>query len=254
MPSEIISKMIGFFIALYLTLIIIFGSLHYIVTTVIDSWAYDLVEKVVTKGELSREVYNKFQDRIALLGTIPVIGPFDIYLKSEIDMGEDDSGEQLFDIYYDGDDIINRKYKIGDYFSCYIESRHPTVFSNLINMTMFFVPKTKRHELYIVSLNSGMVVNDAQTGYSRGYNIISDIKKHGNTDDVAVLVKTLINPTGKYYGLASHPDVTVTDIAFGDDNDEQYPNDNYIFAEGFFKRVEEYYGDGSLRLIIYAQE
>lgn len=89
----------------------------------------------------------------------------------------------------------------------------------------------------------------------KGYDVIVEIERQAQIDQVAVFVQTKMTGSGKYYGASSHPEVNVTNRYYGDDEDEQANSGiNYIYDYGDFIRNLEYDALGELTLIKFIQQ
>ncbi|MGE4283043.1 MAG: hypothetical protein AB7G87_04910 [Clostridia bacterium] len=97
--------------------------------------------------------------------------------------------------------------------------------------------------------------DDSSSKVCKGSDVIATIRQYRDDDTVAILVETNANPSGEYYGDSSHDDVSSDNLDYGDDSNEDDPSDDdYILRSAKFERSEDYYDNGTLRLITFEQQ
>ncbi len=212
---------------------------------------YNVAEVVSTTGILTSNIYDE------LLHNINKYGDFYILLKYQKHISPG-----VYDTYYDKNDIIDCYMEVEDKLSICLINRESSLFNRFMASAMpFWKPETPQYETegIVYSYKTAYIAN-SKKDLVKGYDVIVDIKNKASdgeftTSGIAILVKTKLNSLGKYYGQAGHPDITTTNVLYGDTVDELgNTGANYIFDNGDFVKETELYANGMIKLIVYTQQ
>ncbi len=242
MPGKVIFTIIGLLMATIILLHIYSFFIHMSIKSDINQINYHTVSDIADSGIFTSDAYNELQETINKSGDYTISIRLDKLVKPNI-----------YDTYFDTSEILDRRLRKGDRITIYLEDRSLTWFGRLVNMTFLNNSPKLFIDNRIRSSKSAPIAIDA-SDVVKGYEVIADIKDKSTEDSIAILVKTKMNTSGKYYGNSSHIDISTTNLQYGDSLDEQYPAVNYIFDNGDFVREIEYDAGNSIRLIIYVQQ
>lgn len=249
-------KLVGtILIIIFLTYILLFSSfyfLHQTIVTNVNDINYNVAEVVATSGEFSQDTYDYLKESLYRYGRYDITLKLEKYIK-----------DGIYDTYFDKTEILDKKLKIGDRLTIFVEDQDQDLFGKLVNATFLGYKNDKIIDTRTKSLKSVVIANSAKD-IVKGYDIIAEINNYSVSGDFtaagkAVWVITKMNSAGRIYGIVGHPDVAATNITYGDSSDEKgNTGPNYIFDNGDFSKEVEYYGTGPnagmIRLIKYIQQ
>ncbi len=242
MPGKVIFTIISLLMATIILLHVYSFFIHISIKSNINQINYHTVSDIADSGIFTNTLYNELQEKINKSGNYTISLRLDKLVKSGI-----------YDTYFDKDEILDRRLRKGDRITIYLEDKDLTWFGRLVNMSFLSYSPKVFIDNRIRSSKSTPIAVDAQD-IVKGYDVIADIKDKSVMDDIAVLVKTKMNDTGKYYGSIAHVYLDMTNLQYGDSADEQYPAINYIFDNGDFVRSIEYDSSDYVILITYVQQ
>lgn len=242
MPGKVIFTIISLLIATIILLHVYSFFIHISIKSDINQINYHTVSDIADSGIFTNTAYNELQEKINKLGNYTV----SLRLDKLVKLG-------IYDTYFDKDEILNKRLRKGDRITIYLEDKDLTWFGRLVNMSFLSYSPKAFIDNRIRSSKSTPIAVDAQD-IVKGYDVIADIKDKSVIDDIAVLVKTNMNDTGKYYGSSDHVYLDITNLQYGDSADEQYPAINYIFDNGDFVKSIEYDSSDYVILITYVQQ
>lgn len=131
MAGKTIGTMITIFIFVLFLLFMVTYSMHSKNELQVDEINFNIVEAVSTRGEFSSQLYDDLTYAVSRYGDYTV----KIKLKEQISPG-------IYDIYYDTSYILDKKLKVGDKISIYLEDRNLSLFGRLINASTFGIMGT----------------------------------------------------------------------------------------------------------------
>ncbi|WP_432409477.1 hypothetical protein [Wukongibacter sp. M2B1] len=126
MAGKTIGTMITMFIFVVFLLFMITYSMHNKNELQVDEINFNIVESVSTNGVFSTQIYNDLIYAVSRYGDYTI----KIKLKEQISPG-------LYDIHYDTNYILDKKLKVGDKISVYLEDRNLSLFGRLMNASTF---------------------------------------------------------------------------------------------------------------------
>lgn len=229
-------KLLGTFLILaFLTYMVLLSSFYFVHQSIImnvNNLNYNVCELIATSGTFSEHLFHYLQENINRYGKYKIT----IKLERQIKPG-------VYDTFYAIEDIIDKKFNIGDRVTIYCEDQEDTVFGRLINVAFLGYKSDRFLDTRIKSLKSSMVAINAKD-LVKGYDVIAEISKRNlngdfdRTEPLGIMVVTKLNPQGKVYNGLNR--------VYGDEVDEKDSTGlNYIFDNGDFFREESYYSDGS---------
>lgn len=198
------------------------GLVFYISHVNVQNWInklnYRVCEVVATSGNLSNHTYEYLESQITKFGD------FNITLKLEKRMNED-----LYDTYYDDDEIIGKKLRSGDILTIVLEQQDMDTFSKIINAPLLMVGAGPAIDIKYLSKKVALVGQDAKD-IVKGYDVIVDILNNVSDPNISIFVATKLNTIGKTYD----------NELYGDTLDETSQTGiNHIFENGDFRREIE---------------
>ena len=227
----------------FMVFLISFYFLHMSIKENVNDLNYSISETIATSGVFSNNAFEYLKENLNKFGDYLI----EIKLDKQIKPG-------IYDTYFDESEIIDKKLNVGDRVTVYLEDRNPSLFGRLINAAFLGYKPDKLIETEVKSIKTAIVAKSAKN-LVKGYEVISDIKAKLIDTNIAIFVTTKLNPSGKFYNIAVHPDTQSINPVYGDDPDEiGNTGINYIFDNGDFICEIIKYDSGLLRLIKYIQQ
>lgn len=243
MIGKVVAGMLSVVMVSFLIIVISFYFLQETVKGEVNQLTYHTAEVLSTNGILTTHLYGSYKDQLSRYGDYHVR----LKLEKQIKPG-------VYDIFFQEEDIIDKRLAIGDRLTIFVEDRNPSLFNRFLSAGFLRYHPTHSAKGGIQVIKTAVIARNAKD-LVKGYDVIAEIDKQSMDPRVAVFVQTKAVDSGKYYGDRSHEDVLVNNPYYGDDADEKAPHEkNYIFENGDFLRSIEYYGDGSIRLIRFIQQ
>lgn len=248
MAGKILGTILIIFFLTFVILLTSFYFMHQTVVSNINDINYNVAEIVATAGEFSQSTYDYLKEQACRFGRYKATIKLEKYIK-----------EGVYDTYYDTADILGKKLKVGDRVTIYLEDQDYDMFGKLVNTSFIGYKNDRILDLKTKSLKSVVIANNAKD-ILKGYDIIAEIQRRASNSQLtasgmAIQVKTKLNPAGNVYGTTGHPNVSTTNLTYGDTADEKGNTGiNYIFDNGEFLREIEYYPTGLIKLIRYIQQ
>lgn len=243
MVGKVVAGMLSVVLISFMVVLI---SLYFLQETVkgeINQLNYHMTEVIATNGILTQSLFNNLKDHIGRYGSYQV----KLKLEKQIKPG-------IYDVFFDYEDIIDKRLQIGDRITVYLEDQDMTLFGRMVSGSILGYRPDRMAENRIKSVKSAVIAKNAKD-LAKGYDVIVEIERQAYEDQVAVFVQTKLAGSGKYYGVSSHPEVSSTNRFYGDQADEQDNTGiNYIYDYGDFLRTLEYDTSGELTLIKYIQQ
>ncbi len=88
----------------------------------IDTINYKFLEIVSNQGMVTEDLYNTLEESISKFGDFTIAFKLKVKIKNDV-----------YDIYFDKNEIIDRPLKVGDTLTCFIESEDETLIGRIIN-------------------------------------------------------------------------------------------------------------------------
>ena len=231
---------------MFITLTILIIStyfMHLSVRESVNMINFHTLESVSTNGIFSERAFNYLNERLSRFG--------DYKIKMKLEKLVKDG---LYDVYFDKDLIVGQRLRRGDRVTTYVEDRELTLFGRLLNSSLYSPLPTEKIDMRVNSIMTG-IITKAYSDLVKGYDVTSNIHKKEHEKKIAVFVVTKMNPNGKFYGSDSHQNISISNLHYGDSDDERANTGlNYIFDNGDFVRSFKYYEDGSIKQISYNQQ
>lgn len=243
MAGKIMGAVITLFFISFMTILSISYFQHQNLREVVNDINYYTADTVSTSGILTTSLFTHMQESIDKFGSFRI----QLKLEKQIKPG-------IYDTYYNNADILDHHLQVGDRLTIYLEDRNRTLFGRLIGASVLLFNPDRQADFKIQSVKTAVVSKDTRN-LVKGYDVFAQIQKIQSDNNVAVFVATKLNPAGKFYGTAGHPDVPASNPIYGDTPDETSNTGiNYIFDNGDFLRETLYYSDGSIRLLRFIQQ
>jgi hypothetical protein len=243
MAGKIAGTVITLMFLTFMVFLISFYFLHMIIKENVNDLNYSISETIATSGMLSQSTYDYLKENVNKYGDYLI----KIKLEKQIKPG-------VYDSYFREEDVIDKKLKIGDRVTVYLEDKKPSLFGRLINAAFMGHNPDKLMDTEVKSIKTAIISKSAKN-LVKGYEVIADIKSKLSDVDLAIFVATKLNPPGKFYNIATHPDVTAINPVYGDDADEiGNTGINYIFDNGDFVCEIVKYDTGLIRQIRFLQQ
>lgn len=248
MAGKIAGTILTLMFLTFMVFLISFYFLHMSIKENVNDINYSVSESIATSGVFSQNLFDYLKENISRYG--------DYFIKIKLDL---QIKPGIFNTYFvDNEDtekkIIDKRLRVGDRVTVYLEDRRPSLFGRLINAAFMGHKPDKLIDTEVKSIKS-IVVSKSAKNLVKGYEVITAIKTKCINPDIAVFVATKLNPSGKFYGVEAHQDVTSENIIYGDEPDEVGNTGvNYIFDDGDFICEIVNYDSGMIRLLKYVQQ
>lgn len=230
------------FIMLFMLLVATY-FMHLNVKESVNMLNYHTVESISTNGIFSKRAYDSLNESLSRLGNYKI----KIKLEKLIKDG-------VYDVYFDNETIIDLRLRRGDKITVYLEDRDLTLFGRLLNSSMYSESVTRKLDIRISSMMTGLITKSYKD-LVKGYDAIHSIWENASDESVAIFVVTKMNSSGKYYGSHTHEYIFASNLYYGDSEDERKnTGENYVFDNGDFIRAFEYYEDGNIKKISFNQQ
>lgn len=230
------------FIMLFMLLVATY-FMHLNLKESVNMLNYHTVESISTNGIFSKRAYDSLNESLSRLGNYKIKLKLEKLIK-----------DGVYDVYFDNETIIDRRLRRGDKITVYLEDRDLTLFGRLLNSSMYSESATRKLDIRISSMMTGLITKSYKD-LVKGYDVIHSIWENASDESVAIFVVTKMNSNGKYYGSHTHEYIFASNLYYGDSEDERKnTGENYIFDNGDFIRAFEYYEDGNIKKISFNQQ
>ncbi|MBN4051003.1 MAG: hypothetical protein COA82_04600 [Alkaliphilus sp.] len=243
MIGKVIAGLVSIIFIMLFMLLVATYFMHLSIKESVNMINYHAVESISTNGIFSERAYDYLNERLSRVGNYKIKLKLEKLIK-----------DGLYDVYFDNETIIDRRLRRGDKITIYLEDRDLTLFGRLINSSMYNEITTRKLDIRINSMMTG-VITKSYKDLVKGYDVISSIWKNEADENVAIFVVTKMNSNGKHYGSYTHEYIFASNLHYGDSEDErENTGENYIFDNGDFVRAFEYYEDGNIKKISFNQQ
>lgn len=125
------------------------GKAYFKAQRQVDGIVKNHVDIMRKKGVLTSQNYSD------MIRELSYYGGFDIYLR--VDCVNDIGG---YDSFFTEASILDRRLKLGDYVSVYVESAQNALFGEILSRNLMFGPSGSHINLTLNSSSSGMVMGN----------------------------------------------------------------------------------------------
>lgn len=144
----------GIVSVILISFMVVLISLYFLQETVkgeINELNYHMTEVVATNGILTQSLFDRFSDQIGRYGSYFVR----LKLEKQIKPG-------VYDVYFDYEDIIDKRLAIGDRITIYLEDQNQTFFGRLMSANTLGFQPDRISENRIKSVKTAMIAKKRQ--------------------------------------------------------------------------------------------
>ncbi|MCX8130731.1 MAG: hypothetical protein N3I35_11605 [Clostridia bacterium] len=150
MAGKIAGTVFTLFIMTFLVAVIIFYFLHTGIKEEVNDVNYSVAETVATSGEFTTDLYDFLEKSLGRYGDYRI----KLKLEEQISPGE-------YDINFENSYVLNRKLKVGDRVTIFLEDKDPSLFGRLINAAIAGYRPDRMIDTNIKSLKTAIISNNA---------------------------------------------------------------------------------------------
>jgi hypothetical protein len=151
MAGKIAGTVFTLFVMTFLVSIIIFYFLHTSIKEEVNDINYSIAETVATSGVMTGDLYDYLKESVSRYGEYRI----KLKLEEQLEPGE-------YNVNFVNSYILDRKLKVGDRLTIFLEDMNPTLFGRLINGSIMGYERNYAVDTNIKSLKTAIISNNGR--------------------------------------------------------------------------------------------